>query len=94
MGVNYLGKVGFCEKKYFWCTGDSKKFSELPDPLSSSCRPLFDQILCCFSGEFDKIIVNGNGTSDFVYIDQTLLSKVKIPMKGLTELDRLAHVVH
>ena len=93
MGVNYLGKVGFAEKKFFWCTGDSKQFSELSKSQASTCKPLFDQIQCVFSGEFDKVIVSGKGTSDLVYIDADLLSKVKIPSKGLTELDRLSYVV-
>ena len=69
------------------------KFSQLPAPLSASCRPLFDQMQTVFTGEFDKVIVSGKGTSDLVYIDADLLSKVKIPTKGLTELDRLAYVV-
>jgi len=42
VGINYLGKVGFCEKKFFWCTGDSKKFSELPEPTMVNCGALFD----------------------------------------------------
>lgn len=48
---------------------------------------------CIFTGEFDKIIVSGQGDSDFVYIDKELLSKVKIPTKGITELDRLSYAV-
>jgi radial spoke head protein 9 len=39
------------------------------------------------------VIVSGNGTSNLVFIDADLLCKVKIPAKGLTELDRLAYVV-
>ena len=44
VGVNYLGHQDFAKKQYFWCTGDSMKFSELPVSLSATCRPLFDQM--------------------------------------------------
>lgn len=57
VGINYLGQQNFCKKVFFWCTGESKKFSMLPDPLSSTCRPIFDQIQTVFTGEFDKVIV-------------------------------------
>lgn len=70
------------------------KFSQLPAPLSASCRPLFDQMQTVFTGEFDKVIVTGAGVSDFVYIDKDLRAQVTIPMNGITELDRLAHVVN
>ena len=69
------------------------KFSELPNPLSSTCRPLFDQMQSVFTGQFDQVIVSSAGVSEIVYIDKDLLSKVKIPAKGITELDRLSHVV-
>jgi radial spoke head protein 9 len=70
------------------------KFSQLPAPLSSTCRPLFDALQCVFTGEFNKTIVEGNGISQFVYADKDLLSRCKIPSRGITELDRLSHVVH
>ena len=47
-----------------------------------------------FTGEFDKVIVTGAGVSDFVYIDEALRAKIKLPVAGLTELDRLSHVVN
>lgn len=93
VGVNYLGHQEFAAKQYFWCTGDSMKFSELPKPLSSTCRPVFDQMQSVFTGQFDQVIVSGQGVSEMVYLDQDILSTVKIPSKGLTELDRLSHVV-
>jgi len=37
--------------------------------------------------------VSGTGVSDFVYIDEDLRAKNKIPQTGLTELDRLSYVV-
>ena len=46
-----------------------------------------------FTGEFDKTIVSPAGVSDFVYIDEELRAKNKIPAGGLTELDRLSYVV-
>lgn len=46
-----------------------------------------------FTGEFDKVIVSPAGVSDFVYIDEELRAKNKLPAGGLTELDRLSYVV-
>ena len=46
-----------------------------------------------FTGEFDKQIVSPAGVSDFVYIDEELRAKNKMPEGGLTELDRLSYVV-
>ena len=62
--------------------------------MSAECRPLFDQIQTYFTGEFEKIIVQGNGVSQFVHIDEHIKAKVKIPACGITELDRLSHVVY
>lgn len=70
------------------------KFSELPAPLTAQCRPLFDEMQSIFTGEFEKTIVNGNGTSEVIYADKELLAKVQIPPRGLTELDRLSYVVN
>lgn len=47
-----------------------------------------------FTGEFEKTIVQANGQSQFLFAEPDLLSKVQIPTRGLTELDRLSHVVH
>jgi hypothetical protein len=44
LGINYLGKQEFAEKTFFWCNGENMKFSELPAPLTASCRHIFDQI--------------------------------------------------
>jgi len=46
-----------------------------------------------FTGEFDKVIVSAAGVSDFVYIDEDLRAKNKVPATGITELDRLSYVV-
>jgi len=37
--------------------------------------------------------VTGAGVSDFVYIDEDLRAKCKVPQSGITELDRLSYVV-
>jgi len=94
VGINYLGHENFAEKSFFWCTGDCKKFSKLPEHLGADCCALFDQIQCVFTGEFDKVIISPAGVSDFVYIDELLRAKIKLPECGITELDRLAHVVN
>jgi hypothetical protein len=47
-----------------------------------------------FTGEFDKVIVSGLGVSDIVHIDEDLKKKINIPQTGITELDRLSHVVN
>ena len=70
------------------------KFSELPAPLSATCRPVFDLMQSVFTGQFDQVVVSNKGVSEMVYLDQDVLAKVKIPARGVTELDRLSHVVH
>jgi hypothetical protein len=42
VGLRYLGNKNFPKKSYFWCTGDSMRFSELPESLGQQCGPLFD----------------------------------------------------
>lgn len=79
LGVNYLGRPAdefSTAKQFFWCTGDNMKFSELPASLTTQCRPLFDQIQSVFTGEFEKTIVEGNGTSQYLYADKELLAKI------------------
>ena len=93
MGVNYLGHQEFADKQFFWCSGDSFKFTQLPAPTSDTCRPLFDQIQTVFTGEFDKIIVSPTGVSQYVHLDKAVLAQCQIPARGLSELDRLSHVV-
>jgi len=68
-------------------------FAELPAPLTAQCQPLLDQIQSIFTGEFDKLIIQPNGTSDFLFADKDLLSRVQIPQRGITELDRLSYVI-
>ena len=74
LGTNFLGHQDFAQKQYFWCSGDSFKFTQLPAPLSATCRPLFDQIQAVFTGEFDKVIVQANGVSQYVYCDARVLA--------------------
>ena len=92
VGLNYLGKQEFASRQFFWCTGDNLKFSELPAPLMS-CGSLFDQIQASFTGEFEKVIVQGNGKSQVVFLEKEVLAKVQVPARGLSELDRLSYVV-
>lgn len=97
LGINYLGRPALefnDSKRFFWCTSENLKFSELPAPLTDKCRPLFDQIQAVFTGEFEKVIVEPTGISQYLQPDQDLLRKVTIPHRGLTELDRLSYVVH
>lgn len=93
LGVNFHGKQDFACKSYYWCTGDNLKFAELPCPLVN-CGLLFDQVQTMFTGEFEKTIVHSNGSSECLFIEADLFSKVQVPPRGLTELDRLSYVVH
>lgn len=70
------------------------KFSELPASLAPQCKALFDQIQTVFTGEFEKVIVKGDGVSQFVHVDEALRAQIKIPPQGISELDRLSYVVH
>lgn len=55
------------------------KFSELPASLAPQCKALFDQIQTVFTGEFEKVIVKGDGVSQFVHVDEALRAQIKIP---------------
>ena len=47
-----------------------------------------------FTGEFELIVVQPDGMSDFVHVDESIKSQVMIPEKGISELDRLSAVVN
>lgn len=47
-----------------------------------------------FTGEFELIVVQPDGMSDFVHVDENIKSQVTIPAKGISELDRLSAVVN
>jgi hypothetical protein len=49
-----------------------------------------------FTGEFDRIVIEGNGKSEFIDLEEANLSgkPVELPLRGVTELDRLAYVVN
>lgn len=91
-GISYLGHTGFCKKEFFWCSGENYKFSKLPDPLTG-CKAVFDHIQTSFTGEFDKVVVSAHGVSEQAFIPKEVLATTPIPMRGLTELDRLSFVV-
>lgn len=93
VGINFLGQQEFASKQFFWCTGDNLKFTELPQPVRS-CSRLFDQIQSMFTGEFEKLLVQSNGKSQVLFVEQELLAQVQIPARGLSELDRLSYVVN
>lgn len=56
-------------------------------------RNILDNITSYFTGEFDRVLISSSGKSDVVDIAQVQSTKPELPPKGVTELDRLAHVV-
>jgi radial spoke head protein 9 len=50
-----------------------------------------------FSGEFDKVVINPAGKSDLLDVQEAHAGHTKpleLPSKGVSELDRLSHIVH
>jgi hypothetical protein len=99
MAINYLGKMEFPEKKFFWCTSDNWIFAQLPNPLNS-LREIYTLTTVFFSGEFDNIIIEAptsrtsGAKSDVINMKEFEHLLAEIPQRGVTELDRLAFVVH
>lgn len=90
VALHYTGVSDFPQKYFFWCTSTNYTFASLPQPLTH-LRDIYDKIDVIFSGEFDRVIIQANGKSEYVQAD---LKNFELPAKGVTELDRLAYVVH
>ena len=76
------------ERNFFWCTNATWQFSALPE-ANFACESVLNQIQTYFFGEHERLIVDGKGFSPYAQICST----VKLPARGLTELERLAYVV-
>ena len=62
VGLSYVGIPDFPEKRFFWCSEATNwGFAELPKPLHHIGKGLFERIQSFFTGEFDRILVDGNG---------------------------------
>lgn len=94
--LTYVGVADFPQKRFFWCSSGNWIFASLPTPIAN-LKHIFDQVQVFFSGEFDRVVVEPSGRSDLLNVQEAHAGRSKpleIPPKGVTELDRLAHVVH
>ncbi len=60
-------------------------------------KHIFDKVQVYFSGEFDRVVIDASGHSDLLDVSEAHSGKSKpleLPAKGVSELDRLAYVVH
>jgi radial spoke head protein 9 len=55
-------------------------------------RDTFDSISSVFTGEFDRIVIEGNGRSELIELDSN--HGLELPKRGVTELDRLSYLVN
>ena len=76
-------------KNFYWCCSTNFIFSSLPKPSQDTVEKLrtFPSL---FTGEFDQVLVES--TEEPKVIDAA--AGIVLPPKHLTELDRLAVVVH
>ena len=77
------------QKKFFWCSSTNYIFSTLGKPSVQTAQKL-KTFPSLFTGEFDSILVQS--TEPAKVIDAA--AGIVLPPKHLTELDRLAVVVH
>ena len=94
--LSYVGVADFPRKSFFWCSSANWIFASLPSPIAT-LKHILDQVQVFFSGEFDKVIIEASGRSELLNVQEAHAGRSKpleIPAKGVTELDRLSHVVH
>lgn len=100
VGLNFVGESDFPTKRFFWSsTATNWAFAELPKPLAHLGKGLFERIQSIFTGEFDRVLidVNGKPSSDYSFGAEISIEADKLELegrKGVTELDRLAYVIH
>lgn len=62
VGLTFVGQNDFPTKRFFWCSSSTSwVFAELPKPMESLGKCLFERIQSFFTGEFDRILVDSNG---------------------------------
>eukprot|EP00347_Sterkiella_histriomuscorum_P001082 403373397 len=96
VALQYVGVPDFPKKHYFWCSSANWTFASLPQPLYA-LKHIFDQVQVFFSGEFDRVVIDPSGKSDLLNVQEAHSGRTKpleIPPKGVSELDRLAYVIH
>ena len=80
---------GFPKKVFYWSSSSNFVFSALPQVLDKH-KKKFASMNTYFSGEFDRIIIEGVGPG--TVIDEK--AGIILPPKSVTELDRLSYVVN
>lgn len=89
----YLGQSSAAElvpaKHFYWCSSTNYIFSSLNKP-SNECVQQLRSFPSLFTGEFDQVIVHSKEEPKVI----DAAAGIVLPPKHMTELDRLAVVVH
>jgi radial spoke head protein 9 len=102
VGLSYTGIVDFPQKRFFWCSSSTNwAFAELPKPLIHLGKGIFERIQAFYTGEFDRILIDREGklgSAEYQLGDDLTIEpanfELPVGKKGITELDRLAYLVH
>lgn len=98
--LNYLGHYEFPHKRFFWCTSQNWKFSEL-SAINPNDKELVERFNINFAGEPEKVYVEAPPEAEEEVKEEEPADKdslasteeEKIPPKNFVELDRLAYVI-
>ena len=95
VALQYVGIPDFPRKHFYWCSSANWTFATLPQ-AHPHLKHILDKVQVFFSGEFDRVVIDGNGKSDIVDVAAAhahIAKPLELPQKGISELDRLSHLV-
>ena len=95
VALQYVGIPDFPRKHFYWCSSANWTFATLPQ-AHPHLKHILDKVQVFFSGEFDRVVIDGNGKSDIVDVAAAhahVAKPLELPQKGISELDRLSHLV-
>ncbi len=84
-----MGSQEFPRINFFWCSSGNWIFASLP-AVQTKMKDSFDKMATYFTGEFDRVLIQGTGPERVIDAEEGLV----LPPKPVTELDRLAYVVN
>lgn len=93
LGLNFNGAQLFPTKTFYWCSSRNYNFAELPKVCPKSEEKIAE-INSLFTGEYDTILATQDGETKELFLDDDDTLPIVIKPKNVTELDRLASVVH
>ena len=94
LGLDFVEtEDSFLKKSFYWCSSRNFNYAQLPVPTETSSKAV-NEINTGFTGEYDTILAPGEDTGKEIWLDENDPLPVQVKSKPVTELDRLAHVVH